>query len=73
MLLDCFGSWIVIPVVVGSRPISHPSIIKHLELISLGAFLFCGALAGECGGRVKVFWISADIHCTRVSIVKEYI
>ena len=35
-------SRIVIPVVVGSSPIVHPSIFKHLALYGLGAFSFMG-------------------------------
>jgi hypothetical protein len=35
-------SRIVIPVVVGSSPIVHPNIFKHLALNRLGAFSFRG-------------------------------
>jgi hypothetical protein len=38
--MEAVAQWIVIPVVVGSSPISHP---KFLSLTHVGLFCFCAA------------------------------
>jgi hypothetical protein len=48
-------SRIVIPVVVGSSPIVHPNIFKHLALNRLGAFSFMGHRRDNWGNRNSLF------------------